>query len=172
LYQQLHNYPVGASGRGRRDDAKGGKYNITPVRREFLADLRAYVCFDFIEEPEIEDTIRHCLTGLPLKTGARYGLPFLGDNAFLIDRLELREEPVMALWYRRLTSGAEIGLVARSARLTIWIDRADFSKTKSAVFVPDDVPVEDSQDPDWTAWTLIQPPQAPAAPARPSRRKR
>ncbi len=46
LYQQLHNYPVGASGKGRKRGAKGNKYNITPVRREFLADLRAYISLD------------------------------------------------------------------------------------------------------------------------------
>ena len=47
IFQQLHNYPVGASGKERKDDAKGNKYNITPVRREFLSGLHAVVAIDF-----------------------------------------------------------------------------------------------------------------------------
>ena len=39
VFQQLHNYPVGTSGQERAESAKGNKYNITPVRREFLSDL-------------------------------------------------------------------------------------------------------------------------------------
>src|ERR1017187_95754 len=30
IYQQLHNYPVGASGKERAGDCKGAKYNIQP----------------------------------------------------------------------------------------------------------------------------------------------
>ena len=58
IYQQLHNYPVGASGKERKEDAKGNKYNITPVRREFLSDLRAFVLLDFHDDPAVEDQIR------------------------------------------------------------------------------------------------------------------
>jgi CRISPR-associated protein Cas5t len=71
LYQQLHNYPVGTSGKERKDDAKGNKYNITPVRREFLTDLRAYICLDFFEEPAIEDRIRRVLSGESPESGNR-----------------------------------------------------------------------------------------------------
>src|SRR5690242_5530803 len=31
IYQQLHNYPVGTSGKERAESARGNKYNITPV---------------------------------------------------------------------------------------------------------------------------------------------
>ena len=44
MYQQLHNYPVGASGKDRQQDAKGNKYNITPVRREFLVGHPRLTC--------------------------------------------------------------------------------------------------------------------------------
>jgi CRISPR-associated protein Cas5t len=43
VFQQLHNYPVGASGKEKATACKGNKYNITPVRREFLSDMRAVV---------------------------------------------------------------------------------------------------------------------------------
>ena len=42
-FQQLHNYPVGGSGKARAADCHGNKYNITPVRREFLSGLRAVI---------------------------------------------------------------------------------------------------------------------------------
>lgn len=166
IYQQLHNYPVGTSGKERKDDAKGSKYNITPVRREFLADLRAYICLDFFDQTEVEDAIRQGLSGESSKSGARYGLPFLGDNSFLIDRIVVRDKPVEALWYRPLGPETEAGVAPRSTRLTIWIDRADMSRTKSAVFAPDDVPSEDNPDPSWSAWTTIEPPIEPSAPTK------
>jgi CRISPR-associated protein Cas5t len=171
LFQQLHNYPVGTSGKEREDDAKGNKYNITPVRREFLADLRAYVCLDFFEQPEIEEMIRRALAGTPPNSGSRYGLPFLGDNAFLIDRIDVREEPVEAHWYRRLGDDTEAGIVPGTTRLTIWIDRSDMSKTQSALFAPDENPAGDNPDPSWTAWTTIVPARAPITPKKAPRKK-
>ncbi len=166
LYQQLHNYPVGTSGKERQESAKGNKYNITPVRREFLSDLRAFVLFDFSKHPEIEDRIREGLRGESSRMGERYGLPFLGDNAFLIDRIDVRDGPVTALWYRPVETGSERESASQTTRLTIWIDRADMSKTQSALFAPDPCPSEDSEDPSWTAWTRIDPPAAPSTPAK------
>ena len=136
LFQQFHNYPVGASGKERKEDAKGNKYNITPVRREFLSDLRAVVALDFFRDPEVEDQIRRGLDGRMPVTGPRYGLPFLGDNAFLIDRIKILSAPARARWFRRLGPD-EGGAVPDSTRLTIWIDRQDMSRTQSALFAPD-----------------------------------
>src|SRR5262249_40121856 len=84
VYQQLNNYPVGASGEARAADAKGNKYNITPVRREFLSDLKAVIAVD--GEPEFENRVRD---GLSAPNADRYGVPFLGDNAFLLDYLRI-----------------------------------------------------------------------------------
>jgi len=156
LFQQLHNYPVGASGKERKDDAKGSKYNITPVRREFLFGLHAVVAIDFLDHGSIEDQIRNGLAGEPPRSGARYGLPFLGDNAFLLDKVEILNEPAAALWYRRLD--AEGGAVPDSTRLTSWIDRQDMSKTRSALYAPD---VEATAEIPEAAWTLISPPPEP-----------
>lgn len=164
IYQQLHNYPVGASGKERKDETKGSKYNITPVRREFLADLRAIVALDFPANPEIETAIRGALGEDFPKPSRRYGLPFVGDNAFLIDKLKVCREPVAAFWYRRL--GAEdddSGPVPFSTRLTIWVDRQDMSRTKSALFAPLGPKSEEIPD---AAWTSIDPPPEPAAPPK------
>ena len=43
LYQQVHNYPVGTTGKDRAAECRGSKYNIQPVRREFLSNLDAYL---------------------------------------------------------------------------------------------------------------------------------
>jgi len=156
LYQQLHNYPVGVSGKERKQGAKGNKYNITPVRREFLADLRAYIILD--AAPDLEDRIRAGPLSAP--TEPRYGLPFMGDNAFLLDRLEICDGPVKAHWYRRLGPDDEAGIVPHTSRLTIWIDRQDMSKTRSALYAPIAEATERIPE---TAWTEIQPPESPTS---------
>jgi CRISPR-associated protein Cas5t len=87
LYQQAHNYPVGKEAGARfAPQARGNKYNITPVRRELLSNLRAYICLD--ENPNLEQKVRNGMLGQ--YNAARYGIPFLGDNNFMID--VLREE--------------------------------------------------------------------------------
>jgi CRISPR-associated protein Cas5t len=157
LYQQLHNYPVGKdAGKKYIEGARGNKYNITPVRREFLADLRAFICLD--GHPELEARVRDVLSGHPARSGVRYGLPFLGDNAFLIDRLEIRNSPEEAHWYRRLIFGDDPGIVPHTTRLTIWIDRQDMSKTRSGLYAPLEQPCSEVPE---DAWTDINPPQNP-----------
>lgn len=142
-YQQLHNYPVGASGKERAGDCKGNKYNITPVRREFLTDLRAILGID--TDAETVDLIRRGLAGeLP-----RYGVPFLGDNNFLPDRLTLLETPSAAYWFRPVLG--EGGIRQRTARLTKSIDRADLSRTTSQLFAPDEIASDAPPDDAWVA---------------------
>jgi CRISPR-associated protein Cas5t len=159
LYQQFHNYPVGVSGKERKQGAKGNKYNITPVRREFLADLRAYIILD--ADPYVEDRITAGLS--TERAEPRYGLPFVGDNAFLLDRLEICDGPVKAHWYRRLCPDDETGIIAHTTRLTIWIDRQDMSTTRSALYAP--LPEATEEIPE-DAWTEIQPPREPPSVAK------
>jgi CRISPR-associated protein Cas5t len=171
-YQQLHNYPVGKG--NKVDDPEnpgeqiyqgnlaarrsaGNKSNITPVRREFLAELRAVIALD---GPDLEAAVRRGLRG-EVREG-RYGVPFLGDNAFLLDRLEEIGWPDLRFpavrWYERL--GAEKKARTDATRLTILIDRADLSQTTSALFAPGEpsLVIPDS------AWTSINPPDIPPAP--------
>ncbi len=110
IYQQLHNYPVGKG--NKVDDpetpgqkafqgdlaarrTQGNKYNIAPVRREVLMDLKAVACID--GNPEPEDRVRRGLTGEFNST--RYGVPFLGDNQYLVDRLKVLDKVPPAYWY-------------------------------------------------------------------------
>lgn len=170
VYQQLHNYPVGASGAGRAEECRGNKYNITPVRREFLSDLRAIVALD--GPADLEDAVRRGLRGEGPTN--RYGVPFLGDNAFLLDRLEeivrLSDRFPSLRWYERL--GAETTKTRqRATRLTILIDRADLSKTESALFAPSG-PLLADDPPPAAAWVEIKPPQPEIAqPAAKPRRR-
>lgn len=130
LFQQLHNYPVGTTGKEHAKNTKGSKYNIVPVRREFLSGIRAYIGVD--GNPELEARI---LDGLLGKLPRAYGLPFLGDNSFLIDRLEPVEDPQPVHWFEKVAEGEE-GMRQNVMRLTISIDRADLSQTRSALFAP------------------------------------
>jgi CRISPR-associated protein Cas5t len=131
VYQQLHNYPVGSTGKERADETKGNKYNITPTRRAFLSDIHAYVCLK--GNDDFEDRVRAGLKGEAPRT---YGLPFLGDSNFLLDRLEPITDLKPAHWYVPLRPGDEGGLREHVTRLTITIDRADMSKTHSDLFAP------------------------------------
>lgn len=144
VYQQLHNYPVGSTGKENAERAKGSKYNITPTRRAFLADLKAYICLD--ARADLENQIKSGLLG---STARNYGLPFLGDNNFLISKLEPVTTPLPARWFERVESEPRDGLPKGVTRLTIAIDRQDMSKTRSALFSPLSEPSETIPDNAW-----------------------
>jgi CRISPR-associated protein Cas5t len=169
IYQQLHNYPVGKDAGIDPALTHGSKNNISPVRREFLSGVRALICLDGNEE--LEGRVRRGLAGE--LEGPRYGLPFLGDNQFLPDRLcevplPLAEQ-YRAYWYERVGEGTSGGPRARMTRFTILIDRADLSRTTSALFAP--MP-EATTEPPANAWTSINPPALPPPPAPKPRRGR
>jgi len=156
ILQQLHNYPVGKDAGIPQELAKGNKNNITPVRREILCNLRAIVCLD--NNPEIEERTRQGLAGK--FNSKRYGLPFLGDNQYLLNRLEEIPWPLppkyeRVHWYERIEQSNAEGPRARTTRLTIWIDRANLSLTQSALYAPSERP---SSQPSTQAWTQISPP--------------
>jgi len=148
VYQQLHNYPVGASGGDRAASTFGNKYNITPVRREILVGLRAIVAVDGNDDLE-----RDIVSGLSgQSSNSRYGVPFLGDNSLLPDRIEIMDQIPSAHWYERVTE-EQATILPRTARFTIWIDRADLSRTISALYAPSGSTPEIPS----LAWTVIQP---------------
>jgi CRISPR-associated protein Cas5t len=168
LFQQLHNYPVGKSGEERAESAKGNKYNITPVRREILSGLRAIIAMR--GNDALADRVRRGLAGE--STSGRYGIPFLGDNAFILDRLETISESGPVRWFERITLESDVGVRERATRLTLVIDRADLSRTTSALFAPQQCAIVG--EPPAMAWSLVTPPghDIPESPAgRPNRKK-
>src|SRR5262249_51565636 len=122
------------------------------VRREFLSGLRALVCLD--GNPSLEERVRQGLQGR--WSSGRYGVPFLGDNQFLLDRLEELSAPRPAHWFERLTECSERPR-PRTTRLTIWIDRTDLSRTVSALYAPTVAPSMAIPDTAWTEVPQIEP---------------
>jgi len=147
LYQQLHTYPVGNSGKELKARTHGAKYWIVPVRRELLVGLRAVIGVESESDALLED-VRRGLRG----EGAarRYGLPFAGDNNLLFDRLEALEVPPETRWYARLAPGE--GSRKGSCRLTVGIDRADASRTTRVLMAPLELPTREPPESAWT-WT-------------------
>lgn len=152
IFQQLHNYPVGTSGAERAESARGNKYNITPIRREYLSDVRAVVVMR--GDDDLALRVRQGLRGDGPAT--RYGIPFLGDNAFLPDRIVPVDDLGPVRWYERVNADSAASSRERTARLTVLIDRADLSRTTSALYAPQ---AESTTDPPSSlAWTEISPP--------------
>jgi CRISPR-associated protein Cas5t len=148
LYQQLHNYPVGNSGKEREAAAHGSKYNITPARRVVLHRLDALIALRGNAELEAD-----ILAGLRGELPRGYGLPFLGDNNFLPDRIEPAEDTAQARWLLPLAEGAAMDELAEAAmRLTVSIDRADMSRTQSRLF---QVATAPGSDPPAEAWVTV-----------------
>lgn len=154
VYQQLHNYPVGSSFKERIPETRGNKYNITPVRREYLSDVDA--CVGLRGNEELEARVRE-----GLRQGAayapegrrRYGTPFLGDNNFLISRLELLEGPAAAYWYVA-AGGDSRRRDGEMVRLTAWIDRKDMSRTRAPLYQRQEAV---RAEPPEEAWTVVPP---------------
>jgi CRISPR-associated protein Cas5t len=147
LYQQLHSYPVGASGKELKERSHGAKYWIAPVRRELLVGLDAIIG---VEAPKgaLRDRVRRGLDGQLAEE--RYGLPFAGDNNLLFDRLDLLDAPPPARWYTRILAGDPPR--RGSCRLTVGIDRRDSSRTTTVLCAPMDQVTSEPPEAAWV-WT-------------------
>lgn len=152
LYQQLHTYPVGNSGAALKTRTHGAKYWIAPVRREVLVGLDCIVGVQS-NDTDLFERVRKGLKG-ELEVN-RYGLPFAGDNNFLIDRIqELTAPPEETAWYGRMQP--DDSPRKGSCRLTVRIDRADNSKTSGFIFAPMEARSSEPPDLAWT-WTPREP---------------
>ncbi len=153
LYQQLHSYPVGASGKEFAERTKGAKYWIAPVKREVLVGLDVMLGIK-TDDPSLLERVKHGLRGeLPIE---RYGLPFAGDNNLLFDQLDILETPLPANWY--VPVEAESSPRVGSCRLSVKIDRFDSSKSVSLLFAPESNQTEEPPAGAWV-WT----PESPIA---------
>lgn len=151
LFQQLHALPVGSTNKHRIPLTKGAKHHISPGRREVLMGIRGLCVVKGGED--FEDRLHQALTDPPraLEGGQpRYGVPFLGDNSFMLEELEetrLDERPVEWLveneesvetdtdFFTSLfeAQGSE-ALKSVPFRLTIWADRQGMLQTRSGFF--------------------------------------
>lgn len=149
LYQQLHSYPVGASGKQYKARCHGSKYWIAPVTRELIANLDVVLAVE--GDASVLGRIRAGVLGT--SDTPRHGLLFAGDNNFLVDDVALLAPTNSVSWYARVTS--EQGASAHSCRLAIGIDRQDQSRSTSALFAPT-APTSMPPDAAWT-WTPASP---------------
>ena len=149
VYQQLHNYPVGKSQSENAANAKGAKYNITPVLRSFLSGLDAVICFRYSGLEAFKERVEAGLRG---ETEHRYGLPFLGDNNFMPDRIDVLESSPPCQWFVPVEAGDGESPRQGVGRLTVTIDRRDSSRTRSRLFGP--IRRATAEIPD-TAWVRI-----------------
>jgi CRISPR-associated protein Cas5t len=129
LYQQLHTYPVGNSGKELQARSHGAKYWIAPAKREFLVGLCWIV--GVRGDEGILDRIPSGLNGT--LEGDRYGLPFAGDNQLMFSRIDVIDEPVAVRWFVPVQAGEN---PKESTRLTTNIDRGDASRTVAPLFAP------------------------------------
>jgi CRISPR-associated protein Cas5t len=151
LYQQLHSYPVGNSGKEFAERTRGTKYWIAPVKREVLTDFDAMIGVQ-TDDSDLLKRIGEGLKGsLPI---ARYGLPFAGDNNLLFDQIAIVESPEPAYWYAPVR--AEEAPRRGSCRLSVKIDRVDSSKSVSLLFAPEDCRTKEPPESAWI-WTPTQP---------------
>ncbi len=146
LYQQLHSYPVGASGKDLKERTHGAKYWIAPARRELLVGFDAIIGVQS-DDPELLERVPKGLRGE--LDERRYGLPFAGDNNLLLDRIDVLDEPPPTRWYERLA--ADSAPRAGSCRLTVAIDRRDSANTQMVLFAP----TEPQTEPPADAWTWV-----------------
>ncbi|AKT41105.1 CRISPR-associated protein Cas5 [Chondromyces crocatus] len=155
LYQQLHSYPVGNSGKELEARTHGAKFWIVPVRREVLVGLDVVLGAE-AEDPAILGRVRRGLRGE--LDEPRYGLPFAGDNSYLFDCLDVLNAPRPARWYTPILP--EESLRRGSCRLPVSIHREDSSRTRTLLCAPT---VEALGEPPEEAW--IWTPSAPSSPA-------
>jgi CRISPR-associated protein Cas5t len=153
LYQQLHSYPVGNSGKEFAERTKGTKYWIAPVKREILAGFDAMIGVQ-TDDGQLIENIKLGLTG-ELDV-IRYGLPFAGDNNLLFDQIKVVASPEPAYWYTPVEQNDSPR--KDSCRLSIKIDRVDSSKSRALLFAPE---IAQSEIPPESAW--IWTPEASAA---------
>jgi CRISPR-associated protein Cas5t len=132
VFQQLHNYSVAAGNAGIKPEfALGRKNNIAPVRRELLSNIRAVAVIQ--ADDDFAEVIRRGLRGEC--NDRRYGLPFLGDNNFTLDRLDSIDSG-RARWFALADAGRGEPPCVGTTRLTTYIDRLTPVGTRSALFAP------------------------------------
>jgi CRISPR-associated protein Cas5t len=132
VFQQLHNYSVAAGNAGIKPEfALSRKNNIAPVRRELLAGIRAVAVVQ--ANDDFDEILRRGLRGE--RNDRRYGLPFLGDNNFTLDRLD-EVAPSGVRWFALADAGRGEPPRAGTTRLTTYIDRLTPVGTRSALFAP------------------------------------
>lgn len=130
-YHQLHVIPQ-TPGKDEIERAKGTKQRIRPYWREVLINLEGCIG---LKDERLEPLVRQGINDP--QTLDYWGLPFMGDNNFFIERLALISEPEECQWFCPL----EPKNVSRNDRyfyLSVWTDYSNGETSNSLLFSLED----------------------------------
>jgi len=161
-YQQLHwvklegrvekrkgKPPKGETLKAAFERSKGMKPDIRPYVREFLHGIEGCIGFECAAKPEFEQLIEDGVDR-PEKID-NWGLPFMGDNNFFIERLGVSRAPSACRWFSPYKGGL-LPTGERLHYLSVWTDYELNSRSGSFPFILSDVCEKPPDD----AWVEIK----------------
>lgn len=126
-YHQLHVNPQNPKA-DEIQRAKGTKQRIRPYWREVLINLEGYIG---LKDERLEPLVRQGVN--EPQTLNYWGLPFMGDNNFFLERLDVIPEPEKCQWFCPLEP-ENVGRDDRYIYLSIWTDYASSETSNSLLF--------------------------------------
>ncbi|MDQ3653343.1 MAG: hypothetical protein M3458_24280 [Acidobacteriota bacterium] len=121
VFQQLHRIPQGDDKKKRAEEkerAKGSKSERIGVYwREVLINLEGYIGLD---DEQLESLVEQGIND-PQSLNYYWGLPFMGDNNFFLERLETVPKPDGCLWFSPLDP-QRMKQEDRYYHLSVWTD--------------------------------------------------
>jgi CRISPR-associated protein Cas5t len=149
VLQQLHKgKPSGED----TERAKGRKPKIDIFWKELLYDgLEGYIGLD---NPELEPLITQ---GINNPQSINYwGLPFMGDNNFFVEKLDIVQEVRECQWFSLLRASVS-PQNQRLYYLSVWTDYQNSTNSKSLLFRLVPSPEANLLNRDSDTWVLISP---------------
>ena len=116
VLQQLHKMHKGTITAEELERAKGNKTKIDVFRREHLCDLEGFIG---LRDEKLEARVRKGIN--EPSTLSYWGLPFMGDNNFFLERIEVCDKPEACQWFYPFT-GKRLQRGGRLHFLSIWTD--------------------------------------------------
>jgi CRISPR-associated protein Cas5t len=115
--QQLHKMPKQNQGYEVMERAKGNKPKIDVFRRDYLCRLEGFIGLD---DERLETQVRK---GIDEPTSINYwGLPFMGDNNFFVEKVEIFDCPnKKAKWFVKF-DGQVVSTNNKLHYLSVWAD--------------------------------------------------
>lgn len=170
VYQQLHRVKGGLEEPGNRkafERSKGTKPDIRPYFREFLFGVKSYN-HDSTDEVSSARYRLHGFEGYiglnhpPLEelvfkgveepaTLDCWGLPFMGDNNFFLERIEVSNQPSSCRWFSKY-QGQSLPRGERLHYLSVWTDYEIDSRSGILPFTLTSI----QESPPNEAWIPIQ----------------
>lgn len=152
-YRQLHKEPQSdkQTPPATRERAKGTKPAIDIFRRDFLYGLEGFIGLDHIDLKNIVEQGINEPETLPYY----WGLPFMGDNNFFVERIDVVDEPQPCRWFCPFEDNKS-SQGERLYYLSVWTDYVDSATSKGRLFSLKDGETKDGKhQPPAKAWVSI-----------------